>query len=280
MSGTSFDLTFLGTGVSHSIPKLDHILDPAVCSVCADAVAGGLRSKNRRNNISACIRFFNQSGSGACDPQPSAAVVIDVGKTFRDSILSWFGGLNIKQLDSVLISHKHADAIGGLDDLRDMQGMASSVDAASGLSAFSVRPLNLIADADCLWGDNSISTRFAYLKPPASFTSSHPCHIPLSTQCPTCVHLQDTIGTSSSKPMFKPVASLNWWCAQYFKPFFLHGVSVMVALPSAVLSINFTTQLQPCLTHPMASIECRFYPCCMVAAMANYAAGLCSTKEV
>jgi hypothetical protein len=227
MSGVAFDLTFLGTGVSHSIPKLDHALDRTLCPVCADAVAGGLLSKNRRNNISACIRFFHPSPHSGAQPSPHAAIVIDVGKTFRDSILSWFGRLNVTQIDSVLISHKHADAIGGLDDLRDMQRMEVSVDAASGLSVFSHgRPLNLVADADCLWGANGISTRFAYLNPPAANAAPRPCHVPFNPHCPTCVkspHID-----ASFSPMVKPVASLTWWCAQYFHPFSLHGVSVMV----------------------------------------------------
>jgi hypothetical protein len=228
-----FDLTFLGTGVSHSIPKLDHALDPAVCAVCQDAAAGGVLSKNRRNNISACLRFYTtlSTQSSGQKPAPDASAIIDVGKTFRDSILSWFGMLNVTHLDSVLISHKHADAIGGLDDLRDMQAMKVSVDPLSGLSTFAPdRALNLIADADCLWSSNGISTRFAYLNPPDLDTAAHPCHIPANLQCPTCVHSQ--LGTrSGSGPMVKPVARLTWWCAQFFKPFSLHGVSVMVRQP-------------------------------------------------
>jgi phosphoribosyl 1,2-cyclic phosphodiesterase len=231
MPDLSFDLTFLGTGVSHSIPKLDHALRPSDCAVCADAVAGGLLSKNRRNNISACIRFFHHSPHSEGQPSPHAAVIIDVGKTFRDSILSRFGGLNVQQVDSVLISHKHADAIGGLDDLRDMQHMQVDVDAASGLSIFSRgRPLNLIADADCLWGANGISTRFAYLNPPSINAAPHPCHVPSCTQCAACKKSPVVDAADNAFPMFKPVASVTWWCAQHFQPFFMHGISVMVVL--------------------------------------------------
>jgi hypothetical protein len=231
MPGVSFDLTFLGSGVSHSIPKLDHALGHSVCAVCADAMAGGLLSKNRRNNISACIRFFRYSLNAGPEPAPYASTIIDVGKTFRDSILSWFGGLNVQQINSVLISHKHADAIGGLDDLRDMQHMEVDVDSVSGFSVFSRgRPLNLVADADCLWGTNGISTRFAYLNPPKVDAAPHPCHIPIYERCATCEKSPDIRPEYVPGPMLKPVASLTWWCAQYFQPFFLHGVSVMVLL--------------------------------------------------
>ena len=246
-----FDLTFLGTGVSHSIPKLDHALDPAVCAVCADAALGGVLSKNRRNNISACLRFysslFTQSSHGEMKRPPDAAAIIDVGKTFRDSILSWFGSLNVTHLDSILISHKHADAIGGLDDLRDMQGMEAYVDSVSGLSTFAPgRPLNLIADADCLWGINGISTRFAYLNPPDVDTCAHPCHVPARAQCPTCVNSQLDDPRCKSGTMFKPVARLTWWCTEFFEPFFLHGVSVMVCLVLQIYINLFTHTIFSC----------------------------------
>jgi hypothetical protein len=241
MPGLSFDLTFLGTGVSHSIPKLDHALDSTVCAVCADAVSGGLLSKNKRNNISACLRFYDSLSD--CDevaPSPYAVTIIDVGKTFRDSVLSWFGGLRVAQIDSVLISHKHADAIGGLDDLRDLQRMHVSIDSASGLSVFSpTRSLHLIADADCLWGGNGISARFAYLNPPAADAAPHPCHVPLLPHCPVCGISKRTDASSCCAPSAKPIASLTWWCARYFAPFTLHGVSVMVSLPS-IRTISFS----------------------------------------
>jgi hypothetical protein len=275
MSGVSFDLTFLGTGVSHSIPKLDHALNPASCAVCSDAMANGLLSKNRRNNVSACIRFFHPPSDGGGTHSPIASAIIDVGKTFRDSVLSWISRLNVTQLDSVLISHKHADAIGGLDDLRDMQSMQVFVDAVSGLSTFSPgRSLNLVTDRDCLWGTNGISTRFAYLNPPRVDAAPHPCHIPVRAQCPTCSESRDIDAASCCSPMVKPVASMTWWCAQYFKPFFLHGVSVMV-----ILSSTFTSKNIFVLFHTFTAylIYIRLYPCCMAVVTVSYALGSFST---
>ncbi len=43
--------------------------------------------------------------------------------------------MNVQHIDSVLVFHKQADAIGGLDDFCDMQRMQVD-DAASGVAAF------------------------------------------------------------------------------------------------------------------------------------------------
>lgn len=48
-------------------------------------------------------------------------VLVDLGKTFRDAALLHFYKNNISSINSVLLTHEHADAILGLDDLRDVQ---------------------------------------------------------------------------------------------------------------------------------------------------------------
>lgn len=43
------------------------------------------------------------------------------GKTMRESIMNFFPKYGITTVSSIFITHGHADAIGGLDDVRDLQ---------------------------------------------------------------------------------------------------------------------------------------------------------------
>ena len=109
-----FQVIFLGTGVSTAVPNLQHIVntESRKCPVCHDALNPG--SKNRRNNVSICMTFHDKSGVKKC-------VVIDVGKTMRDGALSLFPRHGIQEVAGILITHGHADAMFGLDDVRDLQ---------------------------------------------------------------------------------------------------------------------------------------------------------------
>ncbi|KAJ1340232.1 hypothetical protein BSLG_005118 [Batrachochytrium salamandrivorans] len=68
-------------------------------------------SKNRRRNTSGMVRFMHSDGR-------MRNVVIDCGKTFYDSALSWFVEYRLRHIDAVILTHGHADAMMGLDDLR------------------------------------------------------------------------------------------------------------------------------------------------------------------
>lgn len=81
--------------------------------VCAEAIADPA-SRNRRNNPSALLTF-----SAHPDGRPRN-VLIDVGKTFRDAVQRCLPALGVARLDAVLLTHGHADAMMGLDDLRDV----------------------------------------------------------------------------------------------------------------------------------------------------------------
>ncbi|KAE8725835.1 clathrin light chain 1-like [Hibiscus syriacus] len=48
-------------------------------------------------------------------------IIIDVGKTFREQVLRWFTFHKIPRIDSIILTHEHADAILGLDDIRAVQ---------------------------------------------------------------------------------------------------------------------------------------------------------------
>ncbi|CAI8583433.1 unnamed protein product [Vicia faba] len=101
---------FIGTGTSEGIPRVSCLTNPAnKCPVCLKAAKPG--DKNRRLNTSILIRHPNTTGTHN--------ILIDAGKFFYHSALQWFPGFGIRTLDAVIITHSHADAIGGLDDLRD-----------------------------------------------------------------------------------------------------------------------------------------------------------------
>ncbi len=60
----SFDVLFLGSGVSTGVPRIGCIVRPdqsqPVCRVCRDALRQG--SRNRRGNVSILVRFWHADG--------------------------------------------------------------------------------------------------------------------------------------------------------------------------------------------------------------------------
>lgn len=98
---TTLTATFLGTGTSMGVP-----------------VAGGFGSetpsgdpRDERYRTSLWVR------------SALASVVIDIGPEFRLQTLR----SGIRSIDMVLITHEHADHIGGLDDLRPFNYMSEAV---------------------------------------------------------------------------------------------------------------------------------------------------------
>ncbi|KAG6782105.1 hypothetical protein POTOM_011493 [Populus tomentosa] len=144
------EIIFMGTGTSEGIPRLSCLTNPSnKCPVCSKAVEPG--NKNRRLNTGLLICYHGPSGR--------RNILIDVGKFFYHSALRWFPAfglvlarhtleilkafnsddinnslsnlisichyvticipVRLRTIDAVIITHSHADAIGGLDDLRD-----------------------------------------------------------------------------------------------------------------------------------------------------------------
>lgn len=48
-------------------------------------------------------------------------ILIDCGKTFREAVLRFFRRFNVRSVDAILLTHDHADAILGLDEIRSVQ---------------------------------------------------------------------------------------------------------------------------------------------------------------
>ncbi|PKL14678.1 MAG: MBL fold metallo-hydrolase [Spirochaetae bacterium HGW-Spirochaetae-8] len=92
-------ITFLGTGTSHGVPRIG-----CDCPVCTSS-----DSRNNRMRASVWIQHDGLS------------VVVDTGPEFRIQALR----AGIKQLDAVFYTHDHADHMNGIDDLRVFSEIAS-----------------------------------------------------------------------------------------------------------------------------------------------------------
>ncbi len=85
-------ITFLGTGPSHGVPVIG-----CTCSVCT--------SNNEKN-----IRWR----SSIIIEKKSKFILIDTSPEFRFQALKY----DIRKIDAVLFTHRHADHVHGFDDLR------------------------------------------------------------------------------------------------------------------------------------------------------------------
>ncbi len=96
------NVTFLGSGTSHGVPPIDCVIrEYAHCpkNVCRESETD---PKHRRTRSSIVVDFVGKS------------VLIDVSLDFREQMLRE----KITSIDAVLITHSHADHIGGIPDLR------------------------------------------------------------------------------------------------------------------------------------------------------------------
>mmetsp|Transcript_20325 Transcript_20325/g.26374 ORF Transcript_20325/g.26374 Transcript_20325/m.26374 type:complete len:351 (+) Transcript_20325:226-1278(+) len=116
LQGGESEVIFMGTGSSTGTPMISCLVGLSKSDtpcVCLSAVQGDpCENKNNRLNPSLLLRFrLNNSDS-------TRHVLFDCCKTFREAAVRWFSKFSIPYLDAVILSHRHADAILGIDDLR------------------------------------------------------------------------------------------------------------------------------------------------------------------
>uniref|UniRef100_A0ACD5X9Y4 Uncharacterized protein n=1 Tax=Avena sativa TaxID=4498 RepID=A0ACD5X9Y4_AVESA len=108
----SSSLIFLGTGCSGALPHVRCLIQPSTppCAVCSQALTlPPERNPNYRCNTSLLIDYCDDDGT-------HKYILIDVGKTFREQVLRWFVHHKVPSVDSIILTHEHADAVSGLDD--------------------------------------------------------------------------------------------------------------------------------------------------------------------
>jgi phosphoribosyl 1,2-cyclic phosphate phosphodiesterase len=85
-------ITFLGTGTSHGIPVIG-----CQCQVCCS-----LDQRDKRFRAAVLVR------------EKGKTLLVDAGPDLRQQLLT----AKVKEVDSLLLTHAHADHISGLDDVR------------------------------------------------------------------------------------------------------------------------------------------------------------------
>eukprot|EP00903_Cladosiphon_okamuranus_P021122 g19403.t1 len=150
--GVSSQLIFVGTGSSMAVPRAFHLLHPEAddkkTAIAHLAVATPPEvNKNYRGNTSVLIRIAKgreedsdsdrESESDSDDESPESLggggrdrehhearvrhVQIDTGKTWREGVIRWFPRHGVPSIDGIILTHDHADAMLGLDDVRSLQ---------------------------------------------------------------------------------------------------------------------------------------------------------------
>jgi len=95
-------ITFLGTGTSHGVPVVDCMMTNFVhCpkGVCEESEVD---PKHRRGRASIVVEYNDKR------------ILVDVSQDFREQMLRE----KVKTIDAILLTHKHADHIMGIPDIR------------------------------------------------------------------------------------------------------------------------------------------------------------------
>ncbi|BGP58566.1 hypothetical protein JCM8202_002328 [Rhodotorula sphaerocarpa] len=116
------DCLFLGTGTSGALPSVACLTSPDTgCKCCRSTLdkQDPHGQKNVRRNSSAILRIKDEPAAGAEQTTTTEkTILIDCGKTFYSGAVEWWPRKNLRQIDALILTHAHADASLGLDDLR------------------------------------------------------------------------------------------------------------------------------------------------------------------
>jgi phosphoribosyl 1,2-cyclic phosphate phosphodiesterase len=130
-------ITFLGTGTSHGVPPLDCMID------------GHTRCKKDVCRLSTADPKHARTRSSIFVEGEGTNVLVDVSLDFRQQALRE----RTTRIDAVLITHGHADHIGGIPDLRSYTTKQGSA-------------LPLYGSPESI---NAVRRTFAYIFDPATF---------------------------------------------------------------------------------------------------------------
>jgi phosphoribosyl 1,2-cyclic phosphodiesterase len=232
-------LLFLGTGSSTGCPKplcsllfpeknhshilRDHKIENIQnemrnrCHTSILASKGDPRTnRNYRNNPSLVISHINEDdqlndgASEAIENQKKPKkdlrnVIIDVGKTFRETAIRWMPLHGIYSVDGVVLTHEHADAMLGLDDLRGFQ-MSTPIVTKFGHVSKAANAIPIHLSGKCF---DRVKEQFPYLVPK---------------------NIEETTNKENEEKVVRHVASLEFNVVTHFKPFIVSGLR-MIPLP-------------------------------------------------
>jgi len=118
----SWRVILLGTGPSTAIPSIKCITQQRKNCICDNSIQSPL---NKRLNPSIVLSRIKPGVDGG-EGEVEFNLLVDVCKTFREAALAFFLPNGIKNIDAIILTHQHADAVGGLDEIREVQARGSS----------------------------------------------------------------------------------------------------------------------------------------------------------
>lgn len=218
----------LSSSASSSSPEQDKLMQlqknlAKICNTSKIASIGDPKTnKNYRNNPSLLISHRNNDDKDVDDDTTTTPdnqnksavrnVIIDVGKTFREGAIRWMPHHGIYSIDGIVLTHEHADAILGLDDLRGFQISPYMISAHGNRRAAGSDALPVFLSEVCM---ETVKRQFGYLVPKERSK------------------VKEDIEMKKKKDgvkVVRAVASLDFRIIEHFQPFVVAGLK-MIPLP-------------------------------------------------